>query len=213
MEAYEGDLNRLRHEAAEAHTASRHEQLRRRQLEEDLRRMLLKNMTAMNFEALSLFQHTTVSSPPEQQQTIGELKDIITSTADISCIETENRGDAPRSDQFTSNTHTFSSSLGSSNRCGYEGSLGDSFGEEGPRRSQPTPIPTSSTTEHSFHHPPHRDLSLAGSQRQGPEPVVIGRRSRTGSGLRLRPPVLPQKDRAKEISTMRSGALRSARVP
>ena len=170
-------------------------------------------MTAMNFEALSLFQHTTVSSPLVQQQTIGELKDIITRTADISCIETENRGDAPRSDQFTSNTHTFSSSLGSSNRGGYEGSLGDSFGEEGPRRSQPTPIPTSSTTEHSFHHPPHRDLSLADSQRQGPEPVVIGRRSRTGSGLLIRPPVLPQKDRAKEISTMRSGALRSARVP
>ena len=74
--------------------------------------MLLKNMTAMNFEALSLFQHTTVPTPQEQQQSMGELKDIISNTADISCIE--NRGNTPgtartisrsMSTAFTSNTN------------------------------------------------------------------------------------------------------------
>lgn len=42
------------------------EQLRRQQLEEDLRRLFLKNMTTMNFEALSLFQncHNMVESTP-----------------------------------------------------------------------------------------------------------------------------------------------------
>lgn len=46
----------------------------------------------MNFEALSLFQHTTVPTPLEQQQSMGDLRDIISSTVDISCIERENRG-------------------------------------------------------------------------------------------------------------------------
>lgn len=46
----------------EAHAVSRHEQMRRHQLEEDLRRMFLKNLTAMNMEAMSLFNF-----PPEYQ--------------------------------------------------------------------------------------------------------------------------------------------------
>lgn len=50
----------------EAHAVSRHEQLRRHQLEEDLRRMFLKNLTAMNMEAMSLFNF-----PPEYQYSIG----------------------------------------------------------------------------------------------------------------------------------------------
>ena len=46
---------RARQEVIEAHAVARHEQIRRHQLEEDLRRMFLKNMIAMNMEALSLF--------------------------------------------------------------------------------------------------------------------------------------------------------------
>jgi hypothetical protein len=60
IEAYEAELFKMRQEVVDAHAVSRHEQLRRHQLEEDLRRMFLKNMTAMNMEALSLF-----SFPPE----------------------------------------------------------------------------------------------------------------------------------------------------
>jgi hypothetical protein len=213
VEAYEGDLNRLRMEAAEAHTASRHEQLRRRQLEEDLRRMLLKNMTAMNFEALSLFQHTTVTSPLQQQQTMEELKDMISSTADISCIEAESRSDAPRSDQVASRAPDTCSSLSRSHMGGYEGPSEDLLREEAPRRSQPTPLPTPSTTGRVFYDPPHRDLSLADSQRQCPISMGTSRRSRGTLGVGLRPPLLPQKDRGKEILGNRSGDLRFAKIP
>lgn len=73
-------------------------------MEEDLRRMLLKNMTAMNFEALSLFQHTTVPSAVEQQQTMGELKDIMLDTTEISVIERENKRSFLNT-PFTSNTN------------------------------------------------------------------------------------------------------------
>jgi hypothetical protein len=71
VESYEAELIRLRKEAAEAHAAARQELLRRKQLEEDMKRMLLKNITAMNFEALALFQQSTVA---EQQQATGELR-------------------------------------------------------------------------------------------------------------------------------------------
>jgi hypothetical protein len=54
---YETDMAKLRGELAEAYDAVSKEQYRRQQLEEDLRRMFLKNMTVMNMEALSLFQH------------------------------------------------------------------------------------------------------------------------------------------------------------
>ena len=53
---YETEIARLKLELAEACDAVAQEQLRRQQLEEDLRRMFLKNMTVMNMEALSLFQ-------------------------------------------------------------------------------------------------------------------------------------------------------------
>ena len=162
----------------------------------------------MNFEALSLFQHTTIPSPLEQQQAMGEFKDIISSTADISCIEAEIRGD-----QFAGDTHAFSGGLGPSHRSGTEGISGDSFGEEAPRRSQPTPIPTPSTAGHSFYHPPHRDSSLAESQRLGPESAATSRRSRTSLGVGLKPPILPLKDKEKNTPGKRSGVLRSSRVP
>lgn len=213
VEAYEGDLNRLRMEAAEAHTASRHEQLRRRQLEEDLRRMILKNMTAMNFEALSLFQHTTVTSPLQQQQTMEVLKDMVSSTADISCIEAESRSDAPRGDQVASRAPALSSSLSRSHMGECEGSSDDLLGEEAPRRSQPTPLPTPSTTGRAFYDPPHRDLSLVDSQRQCPESMGTSRRSRGTSGVGLRPPLLPQKDKGKEIFSSRSGDSRFSKIP
>jgi len=57
IEKYEVTLGRMRAENAEAHRTAGLEQLRRQQLEEDLRRTFLKNMTAMNMEALQLFSH------------------------------------------------------------------------------------------------------------------------------------------------------------
>jgi transposase-like protein len=59
----------MRNQVAEAHGVARQEQIRRHQLEEDLRRMFLRNMTAMNMEALSLFNF-----PPEYQKQIDEGK-------------------------------------------------------------------------------------------------------------------------------------------
>jgi hypothetical protein len=53
---YETEVTSLQVELQEAHALIRQERLRRQQLEEDLRRMFLKNMTTMNMEALSLFQ-------------------------------------------------------------------------------------------------------------------------------------------------------------
>lgn len=55
--SYETELENMRADLKEAYLTIEAEQLRRRQLEEDLRGMFLKNMTAMNFEALSLFQN------------------------------------------------------------------------------------------------------------------------------------------------------------
>ena len=107
--------------------------------------MLLKNMTAMNFEALSLFQHTTVPSALEQQQSMGELKDIISTTADISCIERDNKGNntpgtvrnvsRAMSTPFTSNTnisHRGNDNSRSNRQMEY-------FDEETPRKSPPMP--------------------------------------------------------------------------
>ena len=62
VEKYELELNLLRHDLSEAHLAVRQEQLRRHQLEEDLRRMFLKNMTVMNMEALTLFKVPATTS-------------------------------------------------------------------------------------------------------------------------------------------------------
>ena len=168
-------MNRFRTEASEAHAASRHEQLRRKQLEEDLRRMLLKNMTAMNFEALSLFQHTTVPTPWEQQQTVGELKEMISSSveAEISCIEREReRENKPNSstardttmtmtDTVCANTHmSFRSE--NSNPHSDNASSFDPQEDEGPRRAQPKPqamVPP---------RPPLREnINIAESIRQG----------------------------------------------
>lgn len=56
---------------------ARQELMRRKQLEEDMRRMILKNMTAMNFEALQLFQNTTAPGQAEQQQQLGELSALV----------------------------------------------------------------------------------------------------------------------------------------
>jgi hypothetical protein len=63
VERYEGEILRLRQDANDAYAALRLEQYRRQQLEEDLRRMFLKNMTVMNMEALSLFQQPAPEPP------------------------------------------------------------------------------------------------------------------------------------------------------
>ena len=61
---YEKEISTLQAELREAQGAIRNERHRRQQLEEDLRRMFLKNMTVMNMEALSLFQDPQ-SYPPQ----------------------------------------------------------------------------------------------------------------------------------------------------
>ena len=61
---YEKQISQLTMDLQESHEALAQEKSRRQQLEEDLRRMFLKNMTVMNMEALSLFQ-TPVSAPPQ----------------------------------------------------------------------------------------------------------------------------------------------------
>lgn len=63
VENYENDLLRLQKELTESKEALSKEIFRRQQLEEDLRRMFLKNITTMNMEALSLFQHPAVLPP------------------------------------------------------------------------------------------------------------------------------------------------------
>ena len=55
IETYETSLARSKKELKEAHRVAAQEQIRRQQLEEDLRRTFLKNMTNMNMEALALF--------------------------------------------------------------------------------------------------------------------------------------------------------------
>ena len=58
IKKYECRLNLLRNEVGEAHATARQEQLRRQQLEEDLRSTFLKNMTNLNMEAMNIFQHS-----------------------------------------------------------------------------------------------------------------------------------------------------------
>lgn len=48
----------MRDDLKDAYASIEQEQIRRQQLEENLRTLFLKNMTNMNFEALSLFQHS-----------------------------------------------------------------------------------------------------------------------------------------------------------
>jgi hypothetical protein len=69
IEKYEVNLAKSRAENAEAHRVAGMEQLRRQQLEEDLRRTFLKNMTNMNMEALQLFSHQKPAAPgPENNE-------------------------------------------------------------------------------------------------------------------------------------------------
>lgn len=165
-------MNRFRSEASEAHASSRHEQLRRKQLEEDLRRMLLKNMTAMNFEALSLFQHTTVPTPWEQQQTIGELQEMVSSSAEteISCIERERENkpnsstarDTTVTDTVCANSAHTSFRSENSNPHSDSAFSFDPQEDEGPRRAQPKPQAMAPPR------PPLREnVNIAGSIRQG----------------------------------------------
>lgn len=62
------DLAKLRHDLEEAHGAIHTEVAQRQNLEEDLKRLFLKNVTAMNMEALSLFQQQNLTQQAAQQQ-------------------------------------------------------------------------------------------------------------------------------------------------
>lgn len=61
---YESEISKLREDLAEAYNVAQQETNKRQQMEEDLRRMFLKNMTNLNMEALSLFQ-TAYNAPSE----------------------------------------------------------------------------------------------------------------------------------------------------
>lgn len=78
VERYEGEISRLQGECKEAQAALRQESYRRQQLEEDLRRMFLKNMTVMNMEALSLFQNPSMG-PPQMAATANQSPPAIES--------------------------------------------------------------------------------------------------------------------------------------
>ena len=56
IKKYEGELAKANQDLQEAHDIIRIEQSRRQQLEEDLRRTFLKNMSNLNMEALNIFQ-------------------------------------------------------------------------------------------------------------------------------------------------------------
>ena len=56
IKKYEGELAKVNQDLQEAHDIIRIEQSRRQQLEEDLRRTFLKNMSNLNMEALNIFQ-------------------------------------------------------------------------------------------------------------------------------------------------------------
>jgi len=56
IKKYEGELAKVNQELKEAYNIIRIEQSRRQQLEEDLRRTFLKNMSNLNMEALNIFQ-------------------------------------------------------------------------------------------------------------------------------------------------------------
>jgi hypothetical protein len=124
--------------------------------------MLLKNMTAMNFEALSLFQHTTVPSAVEQQQSMGELKDIMLNTAEISVIERENKRSFLNT-PFTSNTN-ISRNTNEPDKQHLKQQR-DLFDEETetPRRIQPMPSSSSAGPPRS-----------GGSTRPGPTRTPLG---------------------------------------
>lgn len=59
---YENELARARSALAEAYQEVQSEQQRRQQMEEEVKRLLLKNMTAMNMEALAIFKNASTSS-------------------------------------------------------------------------------------------------------------------------------------------------------
>lgn len=62
---YENEIQQVRHELEEAYHAISEEEKKRLLLEDELRKMLLKNMTALNVEALNIFQHINQSKNPE----------------------------------------------------------------------------------------------------------------------------------------------------
>ncbi|ETV86617.1 hypothetical protein, variant 1 [Aphanomyces astaci] len=63
------DLQALRDELARAHTEIEVYQLEQVRLEEDVRRVFLRGVSAMNLEALSLFRHNPVHQPTPRHET------------------------------------------------------------------------------------------------------------------------------------------------
>jgi hypothetical protein len=57
-ESYEHEIMLLKERLENAEDRATKERARREQLEEDIKRMLLKNLTTMNIETLSVFQQS-----------------------------------------------------------------------------------------------------------------------------------------------------------
>lgn len=117
VERYEAEICRLQTECDEAQAALRQESYRRQQLEEDLRRMFLKNMTVMNMEALSLFQSPN-TGPPQLAHTPQSNYKSIMETVDteyVSCskIEQQSQNEEMKYQQQTLQQHRVSASVAS----------------------------------------------------------------------------------------------------
>lgn len=72
---FEGEVFRLQRELHQSRIETQHEMNLRQQLEDDLRRMFLKNMTSMSIEAFKIFQLQQASEPvTESNHPLDEVK-------------------------------------------------------------------------------------------------------------------------------------------
>lgn len=68
---YENEQTRLNQDLHDAYQLIKKEEMKRIQLEEEMRRMFLKNMTAMNKEALNIFNHVNKADPTDVLASMG----------------------------------------------------------------------------------------------------------------------------------------------
>jgi hypothetical protein len=114
---YEKQISELKGDLKESQEALGQEKSRRQQLEEDLRRMFLKNMTVMNMEALSLFQ-TPVVAPPQLAE-FGPERKLAGERHREECtrLEREGRLSHMRQQQQQLQTHQFENTTAADQRA------------------------------------------------------------------------------------------------
>jgi hypothetical protein len=74
VSSYETEINKLRLELQDAYKAIKQEEVKRTKLEDDVRRLLLKNMTSMNMEALHIFKQVNKGSLEENSVSLASLQ-------------------------------------------------------------------------------------------------------------------------------------------